>query len=200
MNSLPDKSLNRVDLSQQALLASLIAEQYTNSIEAIVDEHTFLTTLSSTIDVQGNKINPGEIPGVKTICGTVFGNRFKIRKAGAFANPCTKDVVGLVEPSETGTVIKYNLVARPLTTGIQAFVFIGLASFGLLCLAMLFINFNYVSIDKLGQLTLYCLGIPAFLLFLFIVVSKIGEMSGESDQEELLDHIKKLAAGISVSS
>lgn len=200
MNSWSDREIND-SFSAPATVGELIKDSlYPNSIDVIVDGQTFLGALSSSIDVQGNAIAPFEIPGMRTICGNVNGNRFMIRKAGAFSNPFAKDVVGVVEESQTGVVVKYNLVSRPGTTLFQTICLIALIGFGVICLMSVLSIIDGMYPQHVIRLAMLYMATPVFLLVLFVAFCRGADISGESDQEELLDHIKKLAAGITVSS
>ena len=178
----------------------LLIEAYPESIEGIVSSDVFVSSLKASIDVQGNAIQPGEIPGVKTICGSVGGAQFKIRKAGAFANPCARDIEGIAEPAISGCKIKFRRVNRASTTFFQGMILIIiiLSCFG--SVTSFLFTLNHLSNTQALIDGIKILGMPLILLLGFVLLSKLSEVSGESDEEEVLDHVKKLAAGINSSS
>lgn len=175
-------------------------EAFSNSIEAIVSADDFVSCLQSTIESPGKLVKPGEIPGDKSICGTVNGYRFKIRKSGAFANPCAKDIVGIVEGSGSSSMIKYRLETRPVVSFVQTSILVAVICIGLFSTLLFFTSMNLLAISSLGYTGLIAVGGPVVALIAFLLIFKVIESTGESDQEELIDHVKKLAAGINVSS
>ena len=176
-------------------------ETYPHQIEAIISRDDFLKNLKSSIGTPGNTIEAHEIPGVKTICGTVQGDRFKIRKAGALANPYSREIVGVVEyKKKSGCLIKYRLDTRPAIMIFNVMVILGITGVFLMGATGLLVGYSYVPQAELGRHVLLSLGIPFGLLILYLFYSRFAESTGESDEEELLDHLKKHAAGINVSS
>lgn len=173
---------------------------YSGSIEAIIKSSEFLANLESSIEVPGNKIMPDQIPGEKSICGTVRGNRFKIRKAGALANPMTRDLVGTIEDTKSGSVITYRLEQRPSVLFFQTSIMVAIICLGLFSTMIFLTSLRYISTGMVGMAGVFAVGGPLLLLILFLVFFSVFESTGASEQDELMDHVRKLAAGINVSS
>lgn len=176
---------------------------YQGKVEAIIDADEFLANLQASVEVQGKRIVPGQIPGEKSICGELRGNRFKIRKAGAFANPMTRDLVGVVEERASGSVINYQLEQRPVVTFFQTSALVAIVSIGMFSTMIFLSSLRFMSASSPNLIStagIVAVGGPLVLLILFLVLFSVLESTGTSDQEELLDHVRKLASGINVSS
>lgn len=179
----------------------LLIEQYPNEIEGIISTDDFLSNLKKSIATPGNTIEAHEIPGTKTICGTVEGDRFKLRKAGAFANPYGREVVGIVEQSnKSGCTVKYKLNSKTVIAFFNGIVVLGISAIALLSAIGIVMVMNYMSMSELGRAIFVSIGIPFAFLILFLFYTRFAESTGVADEEELLDHLKKHAAGINVSS
>lgn len=187
-----------MDLIKDNLVPSV--DGFNGSIEAIVDSQDFLENLARTLEAPGAVIQPGEIPGKKVYAGTVNGNRFKLSRTGAFANPCCKDLVGYVEDKRSGSIVRYRLENRPMTSFFQTSGLVAIICIAIFSALAFVTSIKYIPPASLGMVALFAVGGPLITLIVFVLFLNLMEASGESDQEEMLDHIKKLAAGVRVSS
>ena len=115
----------------------------------------------------------------------------------------TRDLVGVVVERASGSVINYQLEQRPVVTFFQTSALVAIVSIGMFSTMIFLSSLRFMSASSPNLIStagIVAVGGPLVLLILFLVLFSVLESTGTSDQEELLDHVRKLASGINVSS
>jgi hypothetical protein len=152
----------------------------------------FLEQIKLTADLPSNVLEPGETPGGKIFKGFVMGKHFSLKKK-IFGMPgqYVRELQGRVSEVQFGskkqTIVEVRLVDAPnvIVGKYSAYVLIGL-----LC------TFSLINLFHPD------FGSPKIWIFMAVAVSLTFVLYGAGRQmafrheEEVLDHVKKIAAGV----
>ncbi|MBZ0186276.1 MAG: hypothetical protein K8F91_08520 [Candidatus Obscuribacterales bacterium] len=177
-----------------------ITDPYPEKIRAVINSEKFLDTLLQSIDTSTEILTPGYVPGTKAIGGSVTGANFLIRKNGFLLNPFSRSIYGRVLDQKDGSLVEYKLSHKPGTILIAVILTIALSGLAALSLFALYqaVTSGYVFAGNVqAMISAYFWAIsPLIVLFVLSIIWKLGCHSGYADEEELLDHIRKISAGI----
>lgn len=170
-----------------------LGANYTHNFEACMSATDFLNQIRQTSDLPSNILEAGETPGGKVFKGFVMGQHFSLKKkVFGMSGQYVRELQGRVSEVRIGkkvrTKVEVRLVDSPgvVVTKYTAFVFAGLIGTFILLKAFFFPSFGDSAI------WLYMLG----ALLLVFALYNVGRQMAFRHEEEVLDHVKKIAAGV----
>lgn len=178
----------------------LLGVKYTHQIQSCLSANDFLEQIKLTVDLPSAVLAPGELPGGKTFKGFVSGRHFSIRKKGIGTGKNSREMQGRVseikQGNKTQTLVEIRFAEGP-------FVMIG----KFLCIASLsacaaLVLFALIFLARVGELAtipngLFLTAILPILGFaLAYYLMKCSPHLYYRNEEEILDHVKKIAAGV----
>ncbi len=184
---MPDANTN----PNTVIMLDYLGAKYTYSIESCMSAKDFLEQIKQTADLPSTVLEPGETPGGKLFKGFVIGEYFSLKKK-IFGMPgqYVRELQGKVSEIKTGnksrTIVELRFIDNPgvLVGKYAIYVGVGICSF---VLVMMFLNF-VVDATK----WIYVLGALGVIYLLY----GAGRQMAFRHEEEVLDHVKKIAAGV----
>ncbi len=172
-------------------MLDFLGGKYTQSIEACMSAADFLEQIKLTADLPSNVLEPGETPGGKIFKGFVMGEHFSLKKK-IFGMPgqCVRELQGRVSEtqfgSKTRTIVEVRFVDNP---GVLVGKYATYVGAGICIFIFLQMFFNFYSDTTMW---LFVLGTLAVINLLY----NAGRQMAFGHEEEVLDHVKKIAAGV----
>lgn len=167
--------------------------KYTHSFEACMSSTDFLNQIKQTSDLPSNVLEAGETPGGKTFKGFVMGQHFSLKKkVFGIHGHYVRELQGRVSEMKIGnksrTKIEVRLVDSPAVVvgKYTAYVLVGLIGTFIVIKTFLFNTF--------GSSEIWLFLVAA--LILSFILRHAGRQMAFRHEEEVLDHVKKIAAGV----
>ncbi len=186
--------------SDYILQLDLLGGKYSQSIPSCLSADDFLEQIKLTVDLPSNVLAPGELPGGKTFKGYVNGNRFSIRKKGFRAGKHTRELQGRVssvsQGNKTQTFVEIRFSEDPWMMIARFLTIVGVSACGASVVLSLFFLLKVGEIFNTPQGLFFTAIVPVVFFFLFYYAFKCSTYFGYSGEEEVLDHVKKIAAGV----
>ncbi|MGD9682003.1 MAG: hypothetical protein AB7W16_12535 [Candidatus Obscuribacterales bacterium] len=204
LESLLRRRIEESESGELKLPVAFIEEIFPERILSAQDSSVLLSMLHRTIDTSTTVLSPGYVPGSRTIGGSVNGDRFVLKKNGFFVSPFTREINGRVVPQKGGSIVEYRLAHQPVLVTVASLVTLSLV--GATALAAWGLYTGIVShayfIYNASAFFAACFWVilPLIILFVLAVFFKLGCHSSYGDEEALLDHLRKTAAGIETLS
>lgn len=184
---MPDQNNNNV------FLLDYMGAKYTHTFETCMSATDFLNQIKQTSDLPSNVLEPGETPGGKAFKGFVLGQSFTLKKK-VFGMPgqYVRELQGRVSEVKIGnkskTKVEVRMVDSPevVVGKYTAYAFVGLIGTFVVIKTFFFNSFG----DSL--VWLYLLGALSLVFLLY----NAGRQMAFRHEEEVLDHVKKIAAGV----
>lgn len=156
-----------------------------------VPKNDLLVNLARCMDRPGSVAVLGQTPGSRTFVGEVKGDSFWIRKKDASLKPFARTLHGSVVASEVGTQIEYNFKNSVLVAFLQV-IFVTIVCGLNAIVAMILLLNGFRSAHGADWLFLV---VPPFLLLMILALRKVSANLSFGTDEEILDHVKMIAAG-----
>lgn len=174
-------------------LLDYLGAKYTHTFEACMSTTDFLEQIKQTADLPSNVLEAGETPGGKTFKGFVIGQHFSLKKK-VFGMPgqYVRELQGRVSEIKIGnksrTKVEVRLIDSPavIVGKYSAYVLAGLIG--------TFIVIKTFFFNTFGSSEVWLFLVAALLLFSILV--NAGRQMAFRHEEEVLDHVKKIAAGV----
>lgn len=178
----------------------LLGVNYTHTIQSCLTADDFLEQIKLTVDLPSSVLAPGEFPGGKTFKGFVSGRHFSIRKKGMALGKHSRELQGRVselkQGNKTQTLVEIRFAEGP-------WVMIG----KFLCIASLsacaaLVLFALIFLSRVGELAnipnglFFAAVIPVLGFALAYYAMRCSPHLYYRNEEEILDHVKKIAAGV----
>lgn len=204
IESLLRRRMEEADSGDLKLPANFMEEIFPERILSALDSSVLLSMLHRTIDTSTTVLSPGYVPGSRTIGGAVNGDRFVLKKNGFFVSIFTREINGRVVPQKGGSIVEYRLAHQPLLVMVSGVVSVGLLGATVLAAWSLYtgITGHAYFIYNASAFFTACFWtiLPLIILFVLAVFFKLGCHASYGDEEALLDHLRKTAAGIETLS
>jgi|AGTN01.1.fsa_nt_gi hypothetical protein len=156
-----------------------------------VPKNDLLANLSRCMDRPSSVAVLGQTPGSRAFVGEVKGDTFWIRKKDASLKPFARTLHGKVVTSAVGTQIEYNFKNNGLVTFVQVIFVTIVCGLNAIVALVLFLD-GFKSAHGADWLFLV---VPPLLLLLILGIRKISVNLSFATDEEILDHVKMIAAG-----
>lgn len=156
-----------------------------------VPKNDLLANLSRCMDRPSSVAVLGQTPGSRTFVGEVRGDNFWIRKKDASLKPFARTLHAKVITSAVGTQIEYNFKNSGFVTFFQVIFITIVCGLNAIVALILFLD-GFKSAKGADWLFLI---VPPLLLLLILGVRKISTNLSFGTDEEILDHVKMIAAG-----
>ncbi|MBP7864193.1 hypothetical protein KA183_21080 [bacterium] len=184
---MPDANTNQ----NTVIMLDYLGAKYTYSIESCMSAKDFLEQIKQTADLPSNVLEPGETPGGKIFKGFVMGEHFSLKKK-IFGMPgqYVRELQGKVSEIKTGnksrTIVEVRFIDNPGVLVGKYAVYVGVGICGFV-LVMMFLHF---VVDT--TMWLFVLGALAVIYLIY----NAGRQAAFRHEEEVFDHVKKIAAGV----
>lgn len=156
-----------------------------------VPKNDLLANLTRCMDRPSSVAVLGQTPGSRTFVGEVKGDTFWIKKKDAALKPFARTLHGKVVTSAIGTEIEYNFKNNGMFMFLQVMFITIVCGLNAIVAVVLFLD-GFKSAKGADLLFLI---VPPMLLILFLGLRKVSTNISFGTDEEILDHVKMIAAG-----